>query len=128
MRRRATWAVAALIVVTATVGATFGLVMHSPPSPGQANDGSQHSTRGAPGQTGAKAITGLSAAAIVRGEAARWIAKEISTSAIIACDDVMCSELFNQGLAASNLLVLSPTAPDPLGAYVVVGTPALQGL
>ncbi len=126
-RRRLIGAAATLIVVAAAVGTVVALVKHGPPTAGQASNGSPHSVRGTTGRTGAKAITGLSAAAIVRGEAARWIVKEISTSAIIACDDVMCSELFNQGLAASNLLVLSPTAPDPLGADVVVGTLALRG-
>ncbi len=94
----------------------------------QIGAGSGHNqSRGVNGQnTGAKAITGLSAAAIIRGQAARWIAKEISKNAIIACDDVMCSELFNEGIAASNLLLLSPTAPDPLGADIVIGTPALR--
>lgn len=124
--RRVTWAAAILIVIVAVAGTTFALIGRASRVPGQASHGARNPVRGTSGQTGAKAITGLSAAAITRGEATRWIAKEISSSAIIACDDVMCSELFNQGLAASNLLVLSPTAPDPLGADVVVGTPALR--
>ncbi len=45
---------------------------------------------------------------------------------IVACDAVMCSQLFNAGIPASNLLVLSPNATDPLGADVVIGTPAVR--
>jgi hypothetical protein len=52
--------------------------------------------------------------------------REISPSAIVACDDVMCNQLINEGMAGSNVLVLGPSAADPLGADIVVGTPALR--
>jgi hypothetical protein len=78
-----------------------------------------------PGTTGT-AISGLSAAGTERVLAAAWIAREISRGAIVACDAVMCSSLFNDGLPASNLLVISPTTPDPLGADVVVATPVVR--
>jgi hypothetical protein len=143
LRRRVIWA-AAVIVAAATAASTaFVLVRQGPPagsgrqSPAsqqtpasQRSPGTQpqHST-GSTGSTGGnngRGLPGLSSAAIVRAQAARWVDKEISKSAIIACDAEMCTELFNQGIAASNLLVLSPTAPSPLGADIVIGTPAIR--
>jgi hypothetical protein len=126
LRGRLTLAAAVLLIVAAVAGTVFALVRHGSPVATQAGPAEHRLVRGTDSGAGAKAITGLSAAAIVRAQAARWIAKEVDASAIIACDDVMCSELFNEGLAASNLIVLSPTAPDPLGADIVVGTPALR--
>jgi hypothetical protein len=126
LRRRITWAAAVLVVVSAVVGTAFALVRHGPTvnSASQQNAGAQHSTRG--GHAGPKGLPGLSSAAIVRVQAARWVAREISKSAIIACDAVTCTDLFNQGIAASNLLVLSPSAPSPLGADIVIGTRVLR--
>jgi len=118
---------AALVVVTTVAGTAFALLRLAPTpnSAGEHGTAAQHSTRG--GRAGPdNGLPGLSSAAIARAQAARWIAKEISKSAIIACDEVMCSGLLNEGIAASNLLVLSPTAPSPLGADVVIGTHALR--
>jgi hypothetical protein len=127
-RRHLTWAAAVFLVVVTAAGTAFALVRHNlPASATQASSGTgQLGTGGKPAETGARALTGLSNAAITRSEAATWIVREISPSAIIACDDVMCSQLFNDGIPASNLLVLSPTATDPLGADVVISTPALR--
>lgn len=123
LRRSITWVAAVVIVVSTAVGTAFALVKQGPDSAGQQRSGHQDAgTRGG----GDRTLPSLSSAAIVRGQAARWVTREISKSVIIACDDVMCTELFNQGIAASNLLVLSPTAPSPLGADVVIGTPALR--
>jgi hypothetical protein len=38
----------------------------------------------------------------------------------------MCGELQNSGFPAGQLMVLSPTAPDPLGSELVIATPAIQ--
>ena len=62
----------------------------------------------------------------VRGQAAAWVAGQISRSAIVACDPAMCSELARHGIPAGNLLVLSATAADPLGSDVVVVTSAVR--
>src|SRR5215469_10554203 len=89
--RRVTWAAAVLLVVVATAGTAFALIRHEPSlgSAGSRQRQMSHSDK----RTGAKAIRVLSSAAIVRGQAARWIFAEISRSAIIGCDDVMCNEL-----------------------------------
>jgi len=129
-RRQLTWAAAILVVVLTAVGTAFALVPHGQ-SAGRvqsASSGTQHNVaRGTGGPlSGAKAIVGLSNAAIIRSRAANWVVRQISSSAIIACDDVMCDQLYDAGLPASDLLVISPNAPDPLGADVVIGTPALR--
>jgi hypothetical protein len=52
--------------------------------------------------------------------AAAWIAGQLSSDAIIACDPAMCAALQAQGVAASRLMPLTPRAPNPRGAAVVV--------
>lgn len=121
LRSRITLVVAVLVVASTAVGTAFALVKNGP----SANSaGTRHLPGG--GRTGPNGLRGLSSAAIVRAQAARWVAREISKSAIVACDAVMCTELFNQGIVASNLLVLAPSAPSPLGADVVIASPALR--
>ncbi len=129
LRRQGLWVAALSLILIAAVGTAVALVRQSPAasSTRQASAGATGGPAGAGSHaTSAKAIAGLSKSAIIRSRAARWIVREVSRSVIIACDDVMCSQLFNQGIPASNLLVLSPSAPDPLGADIVIGTPALR--
>jgi hypothetical protein len=70
----------------------------------------------------------LTRAGTVRGQAAAWVAGQVSTSAIVACDPAMCSVLVSRGFPAANLLVLGPGATDPLGSAIVVATPALRAM
>jgi len=56
----------------------------------------------------------------VQAAAAAWIAGQLSSDAIIACDPAMCTALQAQGVAASRLMPLTPRAPSPRGAAVVV--------
>jgi hypothetical protein len=129
LRRHLGWAAAVFLIVVTAVSTAFALVSH-----GTSTSQVQQSSAGSrPGQsggrtaaTGAKALGGLSSAGITRARAARWIVREISPSAIIACDDVMCNQLIDEGLPASNVLVLGPSASDPLGPDIVVATPVLR--
>jgi hypothetical protein len=129
LRRHLAWAAAVFLVVVTAVGTAFALVDHGTPT-SRANQASAGSSSGRHGgraaSSGARALAGLSNAGITRARAAQWIVKEISPSAIIACDAVMCNQLINEGLPASNVQVLGPSAADPLGADIVVGTPALR--
>jgi hypothetical protein len=77
----------------------------------------------APAQAGAGP---LGAIATVRHQTAAWVAGQVSRSAIVACDPVMCSALQAQGLAAQNLLILPSAASDPLGSDVIVATAAVR--
>ncbi|HEV2377812.1 MAG TPA: hypothetical protein VGS19_37325, partial [Streptosporangiaceae bacterium] len=64
--------------------------------------------------------------AAVRSEAAAWVAHEVSTDAIVACDPGMCAILQAHGIAAADLVVLRPSTPGPLGSDVVVATAAVR--
>ena len=61
-----------------------------------------------------------------RATAARWIAGQVSPSAIVACDPAMCAALQASGVGAGRLLALGTSASDPLGSDLVVATPALR--
>jgi hypothetical protein len=52
--------------------------------------------------------------------AAAWIAGQLSSDAIIACDPAMCAVLQAQGVTAGQLMPLTPGSSDPHGATVVV--------
>jgi hypothetical protein len=70
----------------------------------------------------------LAQAGVVRGQAAAWVASQVSTDTIVACDPAMCSALVRYGFPAANLLVLGSGATDPLGSAVVLATPAVRDM
>jgi hypothetical protein len=70
--------------------------------------------------------TALAGAAASRAAAARWVSREISRSAIIGCDSVMCDALIKSGVPSADLLVITLSSQDPLGADLLIGTPVLQ--
>jgi hypothetical protein len=74
----------------------------------------------------AQSVTLVQQAADNRQAAAKWVAAQVSTSEIVSCDLEMCGEVQDSGFPAGQLMVLSPTAPDPLGSEVVIATPAIQ--
>jgi len=121
-RRHLAWmtAVTLLLLLTAT-GTTVALLRQhgsGKPAVGGAPGGS--------GGTGAGSGTALARAAASRAAAARWVSREITRSAIIGCDKVMCGALANVGVPSADLLPMTPGSQDPLGADVLVATPALQ--
>lgn len=89
---------------------------------------SQHSksqsTTGTGSQTGNSGA--LSAAEATRAHAATWIAQQVTSSDLVACDPLTCSTLESDGVAASRLMSIQPTATDPLGADVVVATASVR--
>jgi len=86
--------------------------------------GKSPSTTGADGKTGSGGA--LSAAEATRAHAATWIAQQVTASDLIACDPLTCSTLESDGVAASRLMSIQPTATDPLGADVVVATASVR--
>jgi hypothetical protein len=64
----------------------------------------------------------LASAAALRTQAANWVAAQVGRNVTVTCDAVMCASLAAHGFPASNLTVLQPTAPDPYGSVLVVGT------
>jgi hypothetical protein len=86
----------------------------------------QQASPGARPTDTAQNLTLLQQAAANRQAAAKWVAAQVSTSEIVSCDLEMCGEVQDSGFPAGQLMVLAPTAPDPLGSEVVIATPAVQ--
>ena len=61
-----------------------------------------------------------------RQQAAGWIAREVASNIVVACDLEMCNQLQKSGFPGARLLPLQPTSPDPLGAQLVVATPVIR--
>lgn len=59
--------------------------------------------------------------------AAGWVAAQVSHTATVACDPVMCTSLQRRGFPAGNLVPVRPGAADPGQASLAVVTPALRG-
>ncbi len=111
-RRHVTWlATLTVLLLLTAAGTTIALL-------------SQRSGGGRPaGAAGGKI---LAPAAASRSAAARWVSREVSRSAIVSCDAVMCALLVKEGIPSPDLMLISPTTQDPLGADVIVATPDLQ--
>lgn len=77
-------------------------------------------------KTARGARTALQVAAKNRQDAATWVAAQVDHSVYVSCDQVMCSDVQTAGFPGSQLMVLQSTAPDPLGAEIVIATPAIQ--
>ena len=117
-RRQAVAVVAAVAVITVGALALSGVFAGtaapavraratSTPSPAQA----------APHRTAPRPSAAQTAAAA-------WITGQLSSDATIACDPAMCTVLQAQGMTAGRLMPLTPGAPDPGGATVVVTSSA----
>jgi hypothetical protein len=81
---------------------------------------------GGRGATRAPARSAINAAAVSREQAARWIVSQVSKSAIVSCDPMMCSVLHARGFPAGNLMPLGPGSGSPLGSAIVVATAAVR--
>jgi hypothetical protein len=107
-----------VLVILALVGLQLSGAL-SQHSKGQAATGSGGSSSG--GSNGA-----LSAAQAARSRAATWVTQQVTGSAMIACDPLMCSALQSDGVAAARLVTVLATTPDPLGTDVVVATSSIR--
>ena len=61
-----------------------------------------------------------------RGQAATWVAQQVSHSDIVSCDPAMCTALAAAGFPAADLRALGPTSPYPVTSAVVVVTPVVN--
>jgi hypothetical protein len=113
-RRRVPRLVAAIVVLVAAVSGVAAAL--SWPHAGHSGHGPATASRPAGGQPASTASQ----------LAAAWVAQHVVRAAIVACDPLMCSALEAQGVSAANLLFLGPGATSPLGAQVVVVTPAVR--
>jgi hypothetical protein len=114
-RRRLVVVVSALVAMAFGAGITLAFTGTN-----------QQASPGARSGDPVQSLTALQLAANNRLAAAKWVAAQVSTSQIVSCDPEMCGEVQQYGFPAGQLMVLSPTAPDPLGSEVVIATPAIQ--
>lgn len=114
-RRRLVLVLSALVAMAFGAGVTLAFTQRGPQqAAGQA-------ARGQP-----PAGTALQVAAADRHQAAAWIAAQVASSVVVACDPEMCGELQQSGFPAGQLMELQPSAPDPLGSLLVVATPVIR--
>jgi hypothetical protein len=108
-----------LLVILALVGLQLsGALNTSSPSQPAAGSGGTGGNSGSGGS--------LAGATAARNHAAGWIAQQVTSSDLIACDPLMCSTLQDEGVAASRLMPIEPTSTDPLNADVVAATSTVR--
>ena len=119
-RSRSAWrwrltAIVLAVAILALVAVPLSGVLSKPSSRGEpaAN----------PGNSGASS---LSAAAAARDQAAAWVAQQVRSGTIIACDPLVCSALLGHGIPAGRLLPLQSTGASPFGADVIVASPPVR--
>jgi hypothetical protein len=123
-RRRLLGLVAAAVIAGLAAALAAVLVGRAGPA-APAQPGTTTATRvGA--SSSAPTPASLQAAALARGQAAAWVAQQVSPGAIVSCDPAMCSVLQAHGVPSSQLLVLLLADADPLGSDVVVATSAVR--
>jgi hypothetical protein len=66
--------------------------------------------------------------AVLRAEAAAWVAQQVSPGVTVSCDPAMCAALTEHAFPGRNLLVLSPTSAEPLTSAVIIATSAVRGM
>jgi hypothetical protein len=77
----------------------------------------------------ARAAAARAQAAAVQAQAAAWIAGQVSSDEIIACDRAMCAALQAHGVAAGRLRPVRPTTTGLTGLSdggVIVGSPSIR--
>ena len=120
---QARWRVLTVLVVAAVLFGAGAISIALTGSPAPAGHG-HGGTRTAAGRTPTPAA--IRAAAADRTAAARWIAAQASTDAIVSCDPQMCALLQAQGVPAARLLALGGGNPAPLGSDLIVSTAAVR--
>jgi hypothetical protein len=68
----------------------------------------------------------IQAVAAARAAAARWIAAQVSTDAIVSCDPQMCAVLEAHRIPEGRLLPLGGNNAAPLGSDLIVSTAAVR--
>src|SRR5438067_1735451 len=68
----------------------------------------------------------LIAGPAIESQAASWVASQVSKTAIVSCDPVMCGSLAAHGIPAAVLLELRPGETSPMRSSVIVATAAVR--
>jgi hypothetical protein len=97
-----------LAAVVAIVGGAFAL-LHHPAGPRQPT------------------VPSAGIAPVTRNRAAAWVASQVATTDVVACDPVMCRALQARGITSRKLRVLWPGSDNLAGCDVIIATPAVQG-
>jgi hypothetical protein len=113
-------AFALALVLAAAAVLPFTGVFAGTAAPGARVPAAGRSPAGGAGSAGDRGTSAQPAATAAQSEAAAWIAGQVSSDAIIACDPVMCAALQAQGVTAGRLMPLPAGTADPRGADVVV--------
>ena len=117
---QARWRVLTVAVVAAVLlaaGAISIALLRSSPAP----------TAAGPAPSPAHTPAAIRAAAAAHTAAARWIAAQVSTDAIVSCDPQMCAVLEAHKIPAGRLQPLGASNPAPLGSDLIVSTSAVRG-
>jgi hypothetical protein len=69
--------------------------------------------------------TGASTEVAIRDRAAAWVAGQVSRTATVSCDRVMCQAVKAHGIPAASVLELRPGQADPLRSSIIVVTAAV---
>jgi hypothetical protein len=64
----------------------------------------------------------------IRDRAVAWVADQVSRSALVSCDRVMCKALAAHAFPAASLLELEPSTADPLRSSIIVSTAAVRSM
>ncbi len=115
-RRRPVVGVVAVSVVTVAALGLTGVFAGTTATAARGRAAGQHSSTG----TAAHRSGAAARAARVQAEAAEWIAGQVSSDAVIACDRAMCTALQARGVAITRLMSLTGGSTGPRGAAVVV--------
>jgi len=113
-----------LAAVLFGAGAITIALTHSPAGTSRGAQAGKVGTQAGHGGTPTPAA--LRAAAAARTATAVWIAAQVSTDAIVACDPQMCAVLEAHQIPAARLLPLGGSNPDPLGSDLIVSTAAVR--
>jgi len=111
-RRRLVLLLSALVAMALGAGVTLAFT--------QPGHGSVTRLKATPG------ADSLQLAAAARQQASAWITREVGSDITVGCDLMMCGELQKSGFPGTRLLPLRPSAPDPLGAQLVIATPVIR--
>jgi hypothetical protein len=109
-RLQITGVVVAVLTLTAAGALTIALSGHTAKSPAPAG---RRTSAGKAGE-------------VTRDLAATWVAQQVSRTAVVSCDPVMCGALKSHGVPASDLDWIEPNTTNPLASAVIVATAAVR--
>jgi hypothetical protein len=107
-RKHAAAALVVALVLIAVGSVAFALAGHAAAPAAHRGHGASANAHGADAAT--------------RNLAAAWVAGQVSRSAIVSCDQAMCSALVVHGTSLDDLLQLAQEGADPLRSEVIVAT------